>query len=176
MEILVAILIVAIVVVVGIFLVTGLTGAPFVPTLKVPLNDALSKLYKIGKNDGLIDLGAGNGVVLEMAAKKGASAVGVELNPFLVAYMKLKFCKNKKIKVKYRNFYHFRFPKETTVVYVFMIGLRMTSIYKKIEKEASRLGKPIFLISNAFDVKDIKPEKCVGQFYLYKVKPVVGKK
>jgi len=52
-----------------------------------------------------------------------------------------------------------------------MIGLRIDGIYRKIEKEATRLGKPIYFISNAFDVSSVKPEKHISQFYLYKVEP-----
>ena len=164
-------LIALVMLVVGIFLITGLAGAPYVPTLKEPLEDALTKLYKISSKDLLIDLGAGDGVVLKAASKKGAKAVGVELNPILALIIKWRFRKDRQVTVKCRNFYHFKFPKETTVVYVFMIGLRMDGIYRKIQKEATRLNKPIYLISNAFDVSFAKPEKHISQFYLYKVEP-----
>ena len=171
MQIAIYILIGIVVLVVGIFLITGLMGAPYVPTLKESLADALTKLYKISKKDLLIDLGAGDGVVLQAASDKGAKAVGVELNPLLTLIMKWRFRKNKKVTVKCRNFYHYKFPKETMVVYVFMIGLRIYGIYRKFEKEATRLGKPIYFISNAFDVSFAKPEKHISQFYLYKVGP-----
>lgn len=175
MEIAIYTLIFAVVFAVGIFLVTGLMGAPYVPTLHAPLEEALTKLYPVGEKDLLIDLGAGDGVVLESASKKGAKAVGVEVNPFLVLAMKRRFRKNRRVKVLLRNFYHFKFPKETTVVYVFMIGFRIDSIYRKIEAEAKRLNKTIYFISNAFDVSIAKPEKHLGQFYLYKIDGVAQK-
>ena len=54
-----------------IFMLPGLTGAPYVPTLKKNLNAAFKKLYPMKKTDLLIDLGAGDGVVLKAAASTG---------------------------------------------------------------------------------------------------------
>lgn len=36
---------------------------------------------------------------------------------------------------------------------------------------ALRLNKTIYLISNAFDFKDIKAQKHLAPYYLYKIKP-----
>ena len=169
MEILVLILTLIVVGVVAVFLVTGLTGAPYVPTLKPGLKKALTELYPLSKKDVLIDLGAGDGVVLEEATKCGAKAIGVELNPILTLIMKRRFWKNPKVSVFCRNFYHYKFPKETTIVYTFAVSLHIEPIYRKIEEEAKRLNKTIYFISNAFDLADIKPEGKVSSFYLYKI-------
>ena len=173
--IIILILTLIVVFVVAIFLVTGLTGAPYVPTLKPGLRKALTDLYKISEKDLLLDLGAGDGVVLEEAAKLGAKALGVELNPILTLIMKRRFRKNKNVTVKCRNFYRFKFPKETTVVYTFAVSLHIKPIYKKIKKEATRLNKTLYFISNAFDLPDLKPEKKISTFYLYKITPEKSK-
>lgn len=123
------------------------------------------------KTDLLIDLGAGDGVVLKAAANTGAKAIGVEINPILTLIMKIRFCHNKRVSVKCRNFYKYRFPKETTVVYAFAVSLHINKIYQKISDEATRLNKTIYFISNAFDPKDKKPEKQFDSFYLYKIEP-----
>ena len=154
-----------------IFMLPGLTGAPYVPTLKKNLNAAFKKLYPMKKTDLLIDLGAGDGVVLKAAASTGAKAIGVEINPILTLIMKIRFCHNKRVSVKCRNFYKYRFPKETTVVYAFAVSLHINKIYQKISDEATRLNKTIYFISNAFDPKDKKPEKQFDSFYLYKIEP-----
>ena len=164
-------IIILVITVTAIFLITGLTGAPYVPTLKPGLEKALTKLYPVGKHDLLLDLGAGDGVVLESASRHGAKALGVELNPILALIMKYRFRKNKNISVKCRNFYHFTFPKETTVVYAFAVSIHINHIYRKIKREANRLKKPLYFISNAFDVKDLKPEGKISSFYLYKINP-----
>lgn len=154
-----------------IFLLPGLTGAPYVPTLKASIEKALTKLYPVGEKDLLIDLGAGDGVVLYTATKHGAKALGLEINPILTLIAKWRFRRNKKITMRCRNFYHYSFPKETTVVYAFAVSIHIEKIRHKIEREATRLGKPIYFISNAFDLKNLKPEKQLDSFYLYKIEP-----
>lgn len=171
MQIFITILILIVIIIVGIFLVTGLTGAPYVPTLKTPLEESLDKLHKLSEKDLLIDLGSGDGVVLNLATKRGAKALGLELNPILALISKIRLRKNPRIKIKCRNFYHYSFPKETTVIYAFAVGIHIEPIYRKIEKEATRLRKPLYFISNAFNLKDVKPEKKVSTFYLYKIRP-----
>ncbi|WP_396626917.1 SAM-dependent methyltransferase [Luteitalea sp.] len=47
--------------------------------------DAMLDLAKLTPSDHLIDLGAGNGITVITAAKRGATAVGVEFNPDMVA-------------------------------------------------------------------------------------------
>jgi ubiquinone/menaquinone biosynthesis C-methylase UbiE len=154
-----------------IFLLPGLTGAPYVPTLKKSVEIALTKLYPVKKGDLLIDLGAGDGVVLYTATKHGAKALGLEINPILTLIAKWRFRKNRNITMRCRNFYHYRFPDDTTVVYAFAVSLHIKKIRRKIEDEATRIGKPIYFISNAFNLKDIKPEKQLDSFYLYKITP-----
>lgn len=170
----VAVLVITVIlaVLVLIFLLPGLTGAPYVPTLKKSVELALTKLYPIKKGDFLIDLGAGDGVVLYTATKHGAKALGIEINPILTLIAKWRFRKNKKIAMKCRNFYHCHFPKETTVVYAFAVSIHIEKIRRKIEDEATRLDKPIYFISNAFNLKDLKPLKQLDTFYLYKIEPI----
>lgn len=154
-----------------IFLLPGLTGAPYVPTLKASIEKALTKLYPVGEKDLLIDLGAGDGVVLYTATKHGAKALGLEINPILTLIAKWRFRAIHKASVKCCNFYRYRFPKETTVVYAFAVTLHIEKIHRKIAEEATRIGHPIYFISNAFDLKDLKPEKQLDSFYLYKIEP-----
>ena len=63
----------------------GLPGqvAPFVVMDERDVKAAL-KLAKVGRGDRLIDLGSGDGRIVIAAAKRGAEALGVELDPSLV--------------------------------------------------------------------------------------------
>ena len=62
-------------------LVPSLYGLPWIPTREKRIRKAL-ELAKLGPNETLYDLGAGDGRVLLMAAKEfGASAVGIEIGP-----------------------------------------------------------------------------------------------
>ena len=171
MAILILILTCLILLIVMIFLVTSLTGAPYVPTLRKDFEKALKKLIKLSDKDLLIDLGAGDGVILDIASKTGAKALGIELNPILALIICFRFRHNPNVSVKCRNFYRFTFPKETTVIYTFAVGPHIEPIYRKIKIESTRLKKPLDFISNAFNLKDLKPEKKVGTWYLYKILP-----
>ncbi len=47
--------------------------------------DSMLELTKVTASDVLVDLGSGNGITVITAAKKGATAMGVEFNPDMVA-------------------------------------------------------------------------------------------
>ncbi|HEU4716091.1 MAG TPA: hypothetical protein VFS14_04660, partial [Candidatus Saccharimonadales bacterium] len=51
-------------------------GAPYVPSHKKDVAIAFEELYEVGKNDVVVDVGSGDGIILRMAAKRGARAVG----------------------------------------------------------------------------------------------------
>jgi len=56
----------------------------WVPTPQATV-DQMLELAKVTPTDFVIDLGAGNGITVITAAKKGATALGVEFNPEMVA-------------------------------------------------------------------------------------------
>lgn len=66
--------------------VTGQAGKDviWVPTPQATV-DAMLDLAKLTPKDHLIDLGSGNGITVITAAKRGATAHGVEFNPDMVA-------------------------------------------------------------------------------------------
>ena len=150
---------------------TALTGAPFVPSRRKELDIIFKKLYKLNKNDLLVDLGSGDGKVLKVASDFGARALGIELNPFLVLFSKVRFISNPRIKIKMNDFFRSNLPAETTVVYVFGDGRDMKRIAKKVEEQAQKLKRPLFLISHAFEVPGYKPEKTCRAYFLYKIEP-----
>ena len=82
-------------------LTTGLAGAPaaqqtaapppvrepdviFVPTRQA-VADGMMKLANVGKNDVVYDLGCGDGQLVMAAARAGARAVGIDINPQRIA-------------------------------------------------------------------------------------------
>ncbi len=148
---------------------TAFFGAPYVPSLKSEIKKAFTKLYPLSKNDLLIDLGAGDGIVQKMASEYGAKSVGIELNPIiaLIAKFRLRKCKNAKIICK--NFFNYKFPENTTVIYVFGDGRDITKIFKKIERESKRLKKPLKVISYGFQTKEYKLLEQVDAYFLYEV-------
>ncbi|CAL1266974.1 unnamed protein product [Larinioides sclopetarius] len=61
---------------------------PFVPATDNQVRNVISLLKK--RKGNVIDLGSGDGRIVLAAAKMGFPAVGVELNPWLVIYSKIK--------------------------------------------------------------------------------------
>lgn len=153
------------------FLLPGIIGAPYVPSEQKDLEMAFTKLYKLSKKDLVVDLGAGDGIVLMAATAHGAKAVGIEINPVLAAWTKFKLRKTKNATIKCGDMYKFELPAETTVIYAYAERFTVPRLYKRLQKEAKRLNKTIYLISNAFDFKEIKAEKHIAPYYLYEIKP-----
>ncbi len=164
------IFLIPIIVVLAIFCLTALVGAPYVPSRNKEIREAFTKLYKLSKNDLLIDLGSGDGKVLKAASECGASSIGIELNPILVFISKLRLRKDKNASVYCRDYFHFDFPAETTVVYLFSEDRDTPKIVNYIEKQATKIGHPIYLISYAFEAEKYKSEKNYRAYYLYKIK------
>ena len=63
-------------------------GAPYLPTLKKQQEEALD-LLDLQPGQLLLELGSGNGRLLRMAADRGISVIGYEINPILFLISKI---------------------------------------------------------------------------------------
>ena len=151
-------------------------GAPYVPSKKKDLEAVFTDLYKIGKNDLLVDIGSGDGVVLREAAARGAKAVGYEINPFLVIISNFLSRKYPSIVVKCANFWQAKLPPETTIVYTFGDSRDIEKMAKKVTSEATRLGKPLYFLSLGFALKDQNEVGHSGPYFLYQINPLQSNK
>jgi hypothetical protein len=147
-------------------------GAPYVPSRKRELATAFDKLYSLTDNDVLIDIGSGDGIVLREAARRGARAIGYELNPILVLISRLVSRGSSLVTVHLADFWMVKLPSETTVVYVFGESRDIANMAKKVGQEANRLGKTLSFISYGFAVPDMIPVKKMGAYYLYQFVPL----
>ena len=147
-------------------------GAPYVPSKKKDLEKALSELYPLGKSDVLVDIGSGDGIVLRAAARRGARAIGYELNPLLV-FISRRLSKHQPgVVVHVANFWHVKLPPETTIVYIFTVTRDVPKLIKKMDKEATRLGKPLKLISYGSRLPGREVLGTVGAHSLYEFVPL----
>lgn len=151
-------------------------GAPYVPSKRRELAQAFDDLYPLDADDVLVDIGSGDGIVLRQAAKKGAKAIGYELNPFLVLLSRWLSRGEPKITVHLANFWQVPLPADTTVVYTFGESRDIAKMAKKVEKEAQRLERPLVFISYAFAVPGQTPHKTLGAYFLYEYAPLQIKK
>lgn len=142
-------------------------GAPYVPSRRRELADAFEQLYPLDSHDTLVDIGSGDGIVLREAAKRGARAVGYELNPILVLVSRLLSRGSDRVTTRLADFWTVQLPPETTVVYVFGESRDITKMAQKVENEAVRLGKTLAFMSYGFAVPGRTPVKKVGAYYLY---------
>ena len=152
---------------------TAFTGAPYVPSKRSDLARAFDELYLLKEDDVLVDIGSGDGIVLRTAAKKGAKkAIGFEIHPLLVLLSLWLARRDKRVITKLANFWRADLPRDTSVVYVFGDDRDMSRMVKYIEKQATKLDRPLWLISYGFDAKNHKATKTVGAHHLYKINPL----
>ncbi len=159
-------------VVFGLFALTVFLGAPYVPTRRADVATAFDALYPLSNKDTLVDIGSGDGVVLRAAARRGARAVGYEINPILVVISWLLSIGNARVSVRLANFWQAKVPHDTTVIYTFGEGRDIERMARWTQKQATRLGKPLFFISYAFELKTHTPIKKIDALLLYEIAPL----
>ena len=89
------------------FLIFGLTafiGAPYVPTRHTDIQKLLRDELRLTNDDVVLDVGSGDGAVLQEVARTGAQAIGYEINPFLVLASRWRLRKHaKNVRIKWTN-------------------------------------------------------------------------
>ncbi|HUD06558.1 MAG TPA: hypothetical protein VMR34_01600 [Candidatus Saccharimonadales bacterium] len=138
-------------------------GAPFLPTMKKQLPEAI-KLLDLKPGQTMLELGCGDGRMLIEAAKNGINAVGYELNPLLFVYCWLRTRKYKrKIKVILGNYWRKQWP-EVEGIFVFLLSPYMERLNTKIIQTYKSKVK---LVSFAYPIKSKNPVKTKTGLYLY---------
>jgi len=162
----------AIIVAIAIIAVVGVgvvVGAPFVPTRKKWIREALD-LAGVSRNDVIVDLGSGDGAVLKMAIENGAKrAVGYEINPILVLWSRIRLHKfREKIEIHDTDFFHAKLPPDTTVVYLFQVDRVLKKLNKFIIQQRSQLiTKKLRVVCFGFVIPGQKPVKILNGMQLY---------
>ncbi len=157
-------LILLVLVVVFLFAVVLLVGAPYLPTLGPQVGAALA-LANLKPGDTLLELGCGDGKVLIAAAQQGIVVVGYELNPLLVIVCKIRTWRyRKQVSVIWGDFWQKPWP-EADAIFVFLLPKYMSRLHKKcIQYEHN----PVKLVSFAFAIKDVKPVGQQDGVFLYR--------
>ncbi len=131
---------VVIIVMIGIGVLFG--GAPFVPTRRAWIAEALT-LSGFGQDDVIVDLGSGNGVVLEAALDRGARrAIGYEINPLLALWSRLRLRRfGRRLVIRTTDFFRTDLPPDTTIIYMFQTGGVMRRIKPYLLEQKSKLHR-----------------------------------
>lgn len=147
-------------------------GAPYVPSHRREVVRALDELYPLSAHDTLVDIGSGDGVILREASKRGARAIGYELNPFLVAVSRLLSRHDERVNVRLADAWLATYPPETTVVYVFAVTRDVPKLMAKLQAHVNATGVPVSLICYGSQPETLEPVKLLGAHGLYVVSPL----
>ncbi len=124
------------------------TGGPFVPSTNTAV-EAMIKAAHIHPGMTVYDVGSGDGRVLFAAAREGANAVGIEINPYLVWYTRIRafFSPYRgRIRVVWGDLWRTDL-KRADLVFVYLIPWRMGDFAAKLTRE---LPKGAAVVSNSF--------------------------
>jgi protein-L-isoaspartate O-methyltransferase len=138
-------------------------GAPFASIGKNKLQTMLELLdLKKGK---FVDIGAGDGRIVIAAAKKGADAYGLEINPLIALYANANIKKHKVKKAKILLTDYWKYD-TSPFDYVAVWGTKhmMGRLESKLLKE---LKKGARVVSNHNKFPNWKPTKVKNEVYLY---------
>ncbi|KKP70273.1 MAG: hypothetical protein UR87_C0065G0009 [candidate division CPR3 bacterium GW2011_GWE2_35_7] len=114
-------------------------GAPFVPSNYGVIKKVLD-YTDIKEGSVFFDLGSGDGRVLLEAAKKGALAIGYELNPFWFFISKINVLLhglNDKVTVKRENFMQAPFS-EADILYLYLFPEKIAQIEQMLQKKLKK--------------------------------------
>ena len=142
-------------------------GAPYVPSHRRYAKLALTKLYRLKSSDVLVDLGSGDGVILRLATRRGARAIGYELNPVLVLISRLLARGDKHQTTKLADMWLVDLPANTTVVYVFSVSRDSDKLTAKFKSHVEKHGQPLWCITYGAGLKGIEPVKKLHAHDLY---------
>ena len=152
------------------WIVTGLLGAPWVPTEGETVNEMLS-MADVKSDEIVYDLGSGDGrIIITAATKFHARSVGVELNPLWVFWTRLKITTlglRSKTKVIWGNFFRVNLSK-ADIITLYLLQNTNDKLEPKLKKELKPGSR---VVSHVFTFKDWIPVKVDEklQIYLYVV-------
>lgn len=140
------------------------SAAPWVPTGKKRIERMLT-LAKVAKGDLVIDVGSGDGRMVEAAVKRGAVAIGIEINPTLHWYSRLRarIKRLKRASFIRTDLWKYSLGK-ADVVLLFFINSKMAKLEKKLMGE---LQPGTRVVSYIFRFPTWQHAKKDGMLYLY---------
>ncbi len=165
--ILIAFLILFIVLLLSFMAIDFFLELPFVRTQKGRI-ETIMQFAKINKGETVVDLGSGDGRLLIEAARRGAHAIGYEINPFLIAlsllHIKLEGLGNQ-IWIQKENLWKADLA-VADVIFVYALKKTMPKMEAFIFKNAQK-GTRVVVNTNIFPTK--KELKSENGIFLYKV-------
>jgi SAM-dependent methyltransferase len=138
---------------------TRTPDVPYVPTPEEVVNEMIN-LAGVKKGDVVYDLGCGDGRIVIAAAKKGARAVGIDIDPERIgeANQNAKTAGvTDRVKFLQQDLFQANLSEATVVTLYLLPGINL-KLKPKLFKE---LKPGTRIVSHSFDMGDWKPEKTV---------------
>ena len=140
---------------------------PFVPTPEAVV-DKMLEVAAVGPNDVVYDLGSGDGRIVIAAAKKGARAVGIDIDPERIREARQNARRagvDRRVEFRQGDLFKADIG-EATVVTLYLL----TGVNRQLRPKLLAELKPgTRVVSHAFDMGDWKPvsEQRVGSSTVY---------
>lgn len=132
----------------------------FVPTREAVI-DAMLKAAKVGPTDVVYDLGCGDGRIVVAAAKLGARAIGIDIDPQRIAEAKANAERNGvtgKVEFRQEDLFQAEF-RDATVVTLYLLP----SLNVKLKPRLMEQLKPgTRIVSHDFDMGDWAPDETIA--------------
>lgn len=154
-----------------IFLIFGLyifdifLPAPFVASKKEVVGKMI-KVAEIKTRDKVLDLGSGDGRLVIEAAAAGAVATGVEKNPFLVLFSKIraKFARVK-VEIIFGDIFSQNLGK-ADIIFLYLNPKMLAKLAPKLKAETKKGTK---IVSNTYEIPNFRPIAIFDNIFLYKI-------
>ena len=147
-------------------------GAPYVPTRRRDLRRMFDELYPLDVHDKVLDLGSGDGLVLREVSRRGAKAIGYEINPIFWMISRLWSLADPRVDVVLCNGWLTPFPDDVTLVYTFSVLRDGKKLTRTMQREADRLGRPLTLVCYGSPLADKKHARSFEAYNLYEFEPL----
>ncbi len=142
-----------------------LAGAPFVRSRKEKIKTMI-ELAQLKPRETVLDLGSGDGSIVIEAAKSGAHAVGIEINPFLVWYSRWRIKRaglENRAQIIQKNFCDFTLN-DADVIFLYLWPSTIEKLKEKLRRELKPEAR---IVSNGFPIKGWNPIMEKDKVYLY---------
>lgn len=147
-------------------------GAPFIPTRSADVKKIFNML-SLPNGALIVDLGSGDGRVIQAAASRGYRALGYELNIVLqfIAWLRTRKYRTR-VQLKTGNYWRHELPDDTAVVFVFLAGPFMERLRTYLEAHVARTQKELTLVSYGFRLPGYMPYREDKAVLLYRLSPL----
>ncbi len=141
-------------------------GAPYVRSRKEKVARMIAVAGIVGQ-ERVMDLGSGDGSLVIAAARAGGDAIGIEMNPFLVWYSRLRIRLaglENQARIVCGNFYDADLGR-TDVLLLYLLPATLASLRMKMEQELKPGSR---IISNAFPISGWEAAHANDGIFLYR--------